>query len=298
MYSSLAIAAVMLLAADDPNAPQTGRVEFVASQTTEMAKIGAGNKIFTVSRPAVPVAFRREADSKQPAIKFARPLSGRESQRVATGSKAAHIFSISRENFSISQENTGLQTTSAPVVEVVPVTEVPAADKNSAANDASQSEEIPTGEIVVDGIDILGVGPTYADETTIYEEGYFDLGGPVAEPKFRLVMPVRSPGDMPIHIPHLHKFSEYYYPRPYNWFHIQEHQEEALNHGGDARHPYTNRVFADVYKQLGISPHPTALPIMPDPKKAKPKADSAAQPKSGDNSQYGVKDASTAAVRF
>ncbi len=297
MYSSLAIAAVMLLAADDPNAPQTDRVEFVASQTTEMAKIGTGNKTFTVSRRAVPVAFRSEADSKQPVIKFARPLSNKESQRTAT-SKAARIFPISRENFSISQENTGPQTTSSPVVEVVPVTEVPAADENSAASDASPSEEIPTGEIVVDGIDISGDDPTYADETTIYEEGYFDHGGPVAEPKFRLVMPVRSPGDMPMHIPYVHKCSEYYYLRPYNWFHIQEHQEEALNHGGDARHPYTNRVFADVYKQLGISPHPTALPIMPDPKNAKPKADSAAQSKSGDNSQYGVKDASTAAVRF
>ena len=49
------------------------------------------------------------------------------------------------------------------------------------------------------------------------------------------------------HIPYRAHPKNYYYFRPYNYFHIEQQQREVLNYGGDARHPYANKLFQRVY---------------------------------------------------
>lgn len=60
----------------------------------------------------------------------------------------------------------------------------------------------------------------------------------------------RSPGNMPQHFPYVAEPKNYYYFRPYNWFHIPEQQREVTSYGGDTRHPYANDLFREVYEAI------------------------------------------------
>jgi hypothetical protein len=60
-----------------------------------------------------------------------------------------------------------------------------------------------------------------------------------------LPSPWCTPGNMSGHIPCNACMGTYYYFRPYNWFHIPDHQQEAANYNGDPRNPYDNRVVFD-----------------------------------------------------
>jgi len=60
-----------------------------------------------------------------------------------------------------------------------------------------------------------------------------------------LPSPWCSPGNLSGHIPCNPCMGTYYYFRPYNWFHIPDHQHEAANYNGDPRNPYDNRVVFD-----------------------------------------------------
>jgi len=60
-----------------------------------------------------------------------------------------------------------------------------------------------------------------------------------------LPSPWCSPGNMSGHVPWCPCSGTYYYFRPYNWFHIPEHQQEAAFYEGDPRNPYDNRVVFD-----------------------------------------------------
>ena len=60
-----------------------------------------------------------------------------------------------------------------------------------------------------------------------------------------LPSPWHSPGDMTQHIPYVAEPKNYYYFRPYNWFHLPEQQAEAAIYGTDPRNPYDNRVVFD-----------------------------------------------------
>ncbi|MDA7978708.1 MAG: heterocycloanthracin/sonorensin family bacteriocin [Pirellulales bacterium] len=62
----------------------------------------------------------------------------------------------------------------------------------------------------------------------------------------------RTPGDMPMHIPYIAEPKNYYYFRPYNWFHIVEHQREVTFHHppGDVRHPYDAQFMQDIYLRI------------------------------------------------
>lgn len=55
-----------------------------------------------------------------------------------------------------------------------------------------------------------------------------------------------------MHIPYIAEPKNYYYFRPYNWFHIPEHQREVMNHlpPGDPRNPYDARFMQDIYLQI------------------------------------------------
>ena len=66
-----------------------------------------------------------------------------------------------------------------------------------------------------------------------------------------LPSPWHSPGNMTQHIPYVAEPKNYYYFRPYNWFHIPDQQAEAAIYGTDPRNPYDNRVvFDDLYEGL------------------------------------------------
>ncbi|MEX0819630.1 MAG: hypothetical protein WD070_08545 [Pirellulaceae bacterium] len=60
----------------------------------------------------------------------------------------------------------------------------------------------------------------------------------------------RSPGNMPQHFPYVAEPKNYYYFRPYNWFHIADQQREVTSYGGDTRHPYANDLFQEVYEAI------------------------------------------------
>ncbi len=68
----------------------------------------------------------------------------------------------------------------------------------------------------------------------------------------RLLHIFPSPGDMPMHIPYIAEPKNYYYFRPYNWFHIPEQQREVMMHTppGDPRNPYDTRFMQDIYLQM------------------------------------------------
>jgi hypothetical protein len=74
--------------------------------------------------------------------------------------------------------------------------------------------------------------------------------------------PWHSPGDMHGHIPYLAMPKNYYYFRPYQWFHIPEQQAEVTSYGGDPRHPYANREFEEVYQEFETPP-PAEFDIQP-----------------------------------
>ena len=61
--------------------------------------------------------------------------------------------------------------------------------------------------------------------------------------------PCHSPGDMTQHVPYLAHPKNYYYFRPYQYFHIADHQREVANYGGNPKHPYANRLFERVYSR-------------------------------------------------
>jgi len=62
--------------------------------------------------------------------------------------------------------------------------------------------------------------------------------------------PCHSPGNMTQHLPYVAAPKNYYYFRPYNWFHILDQQKEVALYGGDPRHPYANDLFEEVYQQI------------------------------------------------
>jgi hypothetical protein len=66
-----------------------------------------------------------------------------------------------------------------------------------------------------------------------------------------LPSPWHSPTQLTPHVPYIAEPKDYYYFRPYNWFHVQEHQQEAARYGTDPRNPYDNRiVFDGLYEGL------------------------------------------------
>lgn len=62
--------------------------------------------------------------------------------------------------------------------------------------------------------------------------------------------PCYSPGNMTQHFPYVAEPKNYYYFRPYNWFHILDQQKEVVLYGGDPRHPYANDLFQEVYQEI------------------------------------------------
>jgi hypothetical protein len=63
--------------------------------------------------------------------------------------------------------------------------------------------------------------------------------------------PWHSPGNMTHHVPYIAVPKNYYYFRPYNWFHIPTQQIEANHYGADPRNVYDNRVvFEGLYEGL------------------------------------------------
>ena len=66
--------------------------------------------------------------------------------------------------------------------------------------------------------------------------------------------PCYSPGNMPQHFPYVAQPKNYYYLRPYNWFHIPDHQNEVTLYGGDPRHPYANNLFKEIYEEIEAQP--------------------------------------------
>ena len=57
----------------------------------------------------------------------------------------------------------------------------------------------------------------------------------------------------PIHCPEASR--TYYYFRPYNWHHIQEHQKDATDWDASPGNPYSNHLFEDVYKSMVFDEH-------------------------------------------
>jgi hypothetical protein len=52
-------------------------------------------------------------------------------------------------------------------------------------------------------------------------------------------------------VPYVAEPKNYYYFRPYNWFHIPTQQAEAARYNTDPRNPYDNRiVFDELYEGL------------------------------------------------
>ena len=70
---------------------------------------------------------------------------------------------------------------------------------------------------------------------------------------------------MPPHVPYIAEPKNYYYQRPYNWFHIAGHQAEALRRLGDPRNPYDNRFFQRIYEEVEHEHSPPEK--VPSPKK-------------------------------
>jgi hypothetical protein len=58
------------------------------------------------------------------------------------------------------------------------------------------------------------------------------------------------PGNLVPHTPYCAEPKLYYYFRPYSWHHVEEQVESVLRFGGDPRHPYANREFAEIYRGL------------------------------------------------
>lgn len=80
--------------------------------------------------------------------------------------------------------------------------------------------------------------------------GWGAPGGPPFWDQRFYPSPCFSPGNMPLHIPYIAEPKNYYYFRPYNWFHIRDHQQEVMLYSGDPRHPYANEVFQQVYQNF------------------------------------------------
>lgn len=73
-----------------------------------------------------------------------------------------------------------------------------------------------------------------------------------------------SPGDMHQHVPYLAMPKNYYYFRPYQWFHIPEQQAEVTSYGGDPRHPYANREFQEIYQEFETPPVVPSYEVGPE----------------------------------
>ena len=63
---------------------------------------------------------------------------------------------------------------------------------------------------------------------------------------------LRSTGDLVQHMPHFGTTHGYYYFRPYHVMHVFSQQELATRWGGDARNPYDNTMFQNIYQQMGV----------------------------------------------
>lgn len=55
--------------------------------------------------------------------------------------------------------------------------------------------------------------------------------------------------DMPPRYPYFPSMHGYYYFRPYNHMHVMEQQAVVIGWGGDARNPYGNEIFKEVYAE-------------------------------------------------
>ncbi len=114
----------------------------------------------------------------------------------------------------------------------------------------SQDAPLPTSTYYVEGEQVHEHGPIHTG--TVYGGHCESCGNSGCPHMARLLHVFRSPGDMPQHIPYIAEPKNYYYFRPYNWFHIVEHQRDVRNYlpPGDVRHPYDTRFLQDIYLQI------------------------------------------------
>ncbi len=75
--------------------------------------------------------------------------------------------------------------------------------------------------------------------------------------------PWTSPGDMHQHYPYQAHPWTYYYFRPYNYTHIEQHQQLAAQWGIDPQMPYSNSIFERVYRNFELDP--PFVPYGPQP---------------------------------
>jgi len=54
-------------------------------------------------------------------------------------------------------------------------------------------------------------------------------------------------GDLIPHYPYLPAYHGYYYFRPYNYVHVEQHKQLAAMMGGDYRAPYQTLMFQPIY---------------------------------------------------
>ncbi len=115
----------------------------------------------------------------------------------------------------------------------------------------------PASEVVIDG----GVADCACDQCVpAPHHHHHSCWGLVGLPD-----PCLSPGDMTQHVPYLARPKNYYYFRPYQYFHIAEHQREVTLYGENPKEPYANRLFKRVYART-VDPytqHEEVEPITP-----------------------------------
>jgi hypothetical protein len=70
----------------------------------------------------------------------------------------------------------------------------------------------------------------------------------------------RPQGDMHLHYPYQALPRTYYYFRPYNHEHVRQQQGEAQLWGSSIGQPYSNKIFADVYKSFAEKQTAAATP--------------------------------------
>lgn len=77
-----------------------------------------------------------------------------------------------------------------------------------------------------------------------------------------LPCPWRSTCNLFQHVPYYVEPKTYYYFRPYNFTHVWQQRKQVAAWGGDPRHPYSNEIFKQVYRELDSDPADTA-PMSP-----------------------------------
>ncbi len=279
MSTSIAVITAMLLAApavptapnatnadDDRGGQPQSAIRFVDSVQPSAPAVAAEENVKSPApqNTSVNVAWERRIADRA-TIEFATPLS----EPADSGASRSKL-----------EESALLRASAAPArgapeifVQGQPADELPAespfkddpptepandavpADSDGPTDEAAPSavEQVPPGEIIGDYGFVGGAG---VYDEMVYDDMPIDGGAYVSGLPYRkFPFPIHSPGNMPQHLPQVFKYSEYYYLRPYNWFHIREHQEEVANYGEDPRNPYANKVFAQVYRDMHLGPH-------------------------------------------